>query len=410
MVDADHAEAHPCHCTTPSTSWACQPTDRRGAAYGDTAGARTNRHREPGSPTSDPTPLACLLAAAVVRRRGPRPRSHRAAMSRLDAGRRSRRRRSTPRRSACSLTRVDGAASPRRSSSPARATAAAGSSSSNRAAGSGSSTAARCSRRRSSTSGRASEPAANAASSASRSTRSTGRNGRFFVDYTDTQRQHGHRRVPRAPPTNSNSCLDDASACCCAIAQPFANHNGGMLAFGPDGYLYIGMGDGGSAGDPGNRAQSTATRLGKLLRIDVDHRSGRLQYANPPSNPYVGRSGLDEIWAIGLRNPWRFSFDRLTGDLWIGDVGQGQWEEIDRATKAGGLGRARTTAGGSWRVGPATTRRPAARRPARRCRSPSTRTTSAARSPAGTSTAARRTRRWPAATCSATTARAGSGP
>jgi glucose/arabinose dehydrogenase len=111
------------------------------------------------------------------------------------------------------------------------------------------------------------------------------------------------------------------------IAQPFANHNGGQLAFGPDGYLYIGMGDGGSAGDPNNNAQNLTSLLGKILRIDV---VGRTTYAIPPTNPFVGNAtARPEIWALGLRNPWRFSFDRKTGDLYIGDVGQGAWEEVD---------------------------------------------------------------------------------
>jgi hypothetical protein len=111
------------------------------------------------------------------------------------------------------------------------------------------------------------------------------------------------------------------------IAQPFANHNGGELQFGPDGYLYIGMGDGGNAGDPGNRAQNLGELLGKILRIDVDNGS---PYGIPPSNPFVNRSGArPQIWAYGLRNPWHFSFDGANGDLWIADVGQGQWEEVD---------------------------------------------------------------------------------
>jgi glucose/arabinose dehydrogenase len=109
--------------------------------------------------------------------------------------------------------------------------------------------------------------------------------------------------------------------------QPFENHNGGQIAFGPDGYLYIGLGDGGSAGDPLNSGQRTDTILGKLLRVEV---GGTGAYTVPQSNPYVGENGYrEEIWALGLRNPWRFAFDRLTGDLWIGDVGQNSFEEID---------------------------------------------------------------------------------
>jgi glucose/arabinose dehydrogenase len=126
--------------------------------------------------------------------------------------------------------------------------------------------------------------------------------------------------------------------------QPFANHNGGQIAFGPDGYLYIGLGDGGSQGDPSGNGQSLQTLLAKLLRIDVDALPAQdKQYAIPDSNPYAAGglapgAGLPEIWAYGLRNPWRFSFDRATGDLSIGDVGGGAREEIDRqpADSAGG--------------------------------------------------------------------------
>jgi glucose/arabinose dehydrogenase len=117
------------------------------------------------------------------------------------------------------------------------------------------------------------------------------------------------------------------------ISQPYDNHNGGGMAFGPDGYLYIGMGDGGSGGDPGNRAQSLKSLLGKMLRIDINATSGSHEYRIPSSNPYVGRSGRNEIWSRGLRNPWRWSFDRSTGSLWIGDVGQDRYEEIDTAVK-----------------------------------------------------------------------------
>jgi len=113
------------------------------------------------------------------------------------------------------------------------------------------------------------------------------------------------------------------------VSQPYANHNGGNILFGPDGYLYLGLGDGGSEGDPLGTGQDMGTFLGKMLRIDP-HASGGKAYTIPPDNPFVGKSGIKpEIWASGLRNPWRFSFDLLTGDLWIGDVGQNTWEEVD---------------------------------------------------------------------------------
>ena len=119
------------------------------------------------------------------------------------------------------------------------------------------------------------------------------------------------------------------------VQQPFFNHNGGHLAFGPDGYLYIGLGDGGSSGDPANRAQDRQQLLGKMLRLDVDN---GLPYTIPATNPFVGDpTTLDEIWALGLRNPWRYSFDRATGDLYLGDVGQTTWEEIN-VEAAGSLG------------------------------------------------------------------------
>jgi glucose/arabinose dehydrogenase len=115
-----------------------------------------------------------------------------------------------------------------------------------------------------------------------------------------------------------------------AVPQPFPNHNGGQLAFGPDGYLYIGLGDGGSERDPGDRGQSRSTLLGKILRIDTESTPDATGYAVPVDNPFVNTPGArHEIWAYGLRNPWRFSFDAVTGDLWIGDVGQDSWEEID---------------------------------------------------------------------------------
>jgi glucose/arabinose dehydrogenase len=113
-----------------------------------------------------------------------------------------------------------------------------------------------------------------------------------------------------------------------SVDQPFANHNGGDLHFGPDGFLYITLGDGGSGGDPNTNSQNLNTLLGKILRINPTP-AGAAAYQIPPGNPFVGRNGLDEIWDFGLRNPWRMSFDRTTGDLWIGDVGQGLREEVD---------------------------------------------------------------------------------
>jgi glucose/arabinose dehydrogenase len=127
----------------------------------------------------------------------------------------------------------------------------------------------------------------------------------------------------------------------------YTNHNGGAMAFGPDGYLYIGTGDGGGAGDPGNRAQNLKSFLGKILRIDVSGRTPARPYKIPASNPYVGKTGYDQIWLRGVRNPWRFSFDSATGDLWVGDVGQDRWEEVDRSPAAGGGGRGKNY---GWRV------------------------------------------------------------
>ena len=157
--------------------------------------------------------------------------------------------------------------------------------------------------------------------------------GRFFVDYTDTA---GNTVVARYTRRDADHADPGSERVLLHIAQPYANHNGGMLAFGPDGDLYVGTGDGGSGGDPQNHGQSLDTLLGKLLRLDV---SGD-PYAVPSTNPFVGRSGArPEIFDYGLRNPWRFSFDRRTGDLFIGDVGQNLYEEVDavRAGTPGGL-------------------------------------------------------------------------
>ncbi len=160
-------------------------------------------------------------------------------------------------------------------------------------------------------------------------------NGYFYVHYTNNNDNSNISRFSVSA-TNPNEADVASELILMTISQPYLNHNGGCLKFGPDGYLYIGMGDGGSAGDPQNNSQNTMSMLGKMLRIDVDNGS---PYAIPADNPFVGDPDvLDEIWAIGLRNPWRFSFDQLTGDLWIGDVGQGAREEIDMqlASSAGG--------------------------------------------------------------------------
>jgi glucose/arabinose dehydrogenase len=153
-------------------------------------------------------------------------------------------------------------------------------------------------------------------------------NGYFYVNYTDL---NGDTRVERYTVSAADSNLADTAThkLIIFIPQPYTNHNGGLVMFGPDGMLYIGMGDGGSAGDPQNRAQSPDSLLGKLLRIDVD---GGDPYAIPAGNPFATSGGAKEIWALGLRNPWRFAFDRSAGLLYIGDVGQARGK---RSTSSG---------------------------------------------------------------------------
>ena len=156
-------------------------------------------------------------------------------------------------------------------------------------------------------------------------------NGYFYVNYIDNS---GNTQISRFSVSTSDPSIADPDSefQILEVEQPYINHNGGCLRFGPEGYLYIGLGDGGSAGDPENRSQNLQTLLGKMLRIDIDNTEGSTNYAVPSNNPFVGDpNALDEIWSYGLRNPWRFSFDSETDELWIGDVGQGSIEEIDRA-------------------------------------------------------------------------------
>jgi len=161
------------------------------------------------------------------------------------------------------------------------------------------------------------------------------RNGRFFVYYTragDGTIVIAEYRVSPDP-----NVADTTEHVLVTIPHPVhTNHNGGMLAFGPDGFLYAGVGDGGGGNDEPNNAQNTEVLLGKILRIDVDRPGPGTPYSSPPDNPFVNAPGRDEIFAFGFRNPWRFSFDRMTGEPWIGDVGQDEREEIDRSLVRGG--------------------------------------------------------------------------
>ena len=158
----------------------------------------------------------------------------------------------------------------------------------------------------------------------------------FYINYT--RKSDGATVVAESRRLSSNS--NKACVSCLRqvirISQPYSNHNGGMIAFGPDEMLYIGMGDGGSGDDPAERAQNPESRLGKMLRIDPRNPAGSATYSVPSDNPDWGDpNAKPEIWSIGWRNPWRFSFDRETGDMWVGDVGQGAWEEIDKSEANG---------------------------------------------------------------------------
>lgn len=158
-------------------------------------------------------------------------------------------------------------------------------------------------------------------------------NGFFFVNYTDLQ---GNTVISRFTGVAKTGQVDPATEkILLQVKQPYPNHNGGGVVFGPDGYLYLSLGDGGSGGDPQNHAQSLDTFLGKILRIDINQGE---RYAIPPDNPFAKGGGLPEIWAYGLRNPWRFSFDLQTHDLFIADVGQNAYEEVDFIPAGSGAG------------------------------------------------------------------------
>jgi glucose/arabinose dehydrogenase len=162
-----------------------------------------------------------------------------------------------------------------------------------------------------------------------------GSNGRFVVHYTDL---NGNTRLSVFHVSADPDRADPASeTIVLAVQQPFSNHNGGQILFGPDGHLYLGLGDGGGAGDPEGNGQKITDLLADILRLDL---SSGTSAVPPADNPFVGRTDAEPaIWSYGLRNPWRFSFDRATGDLYIADVGQSAWEEVDVATAAAGIGK-----------------------------------------------------------------------
>ena len=164
-------------------------------------------------------------------------------------------------------------------------------------------------------------------------------NGHFYVYYSAASPRRSVLSRFSVKASNPRGADPASELIIMEIAQPFGNHNGGQIAFGPDGFLYVGLGDGGSGGDPQGNGQNKGTLLGSLLRIDVNGSSVGEKYRIPPDNPFGGVLGAkDEIWAYGLRNPWRFSFDRETGTLWLADVGQNAWEEVDVIRKGRNYG------------------------------------------------------------------------
>ena len=163
-------------------------------------------------------------------------------------------------------------------------------------------------------------------------------NGYFFVDYTASSPRRTVVSRFSLDAADQNRANPASELILLEIEQPFGNHNGGQIAFGPDGYLYIATGDGGSGGDPLRNGQNPNTLLGALLRIDVNEAANGRPYSIPPDNPFVAAPGREEVYAYGLRNPWRFSFDADTGALWAGDVGQNGYEEIDLIVAGGNYG------------------------------------------------------------------------
>lgn len=164
-------------------------------------------------------------------------------------------------------------------------------------------------------------------------------NGYFYVNYT-TQESKTHISRFRVSPDDPDKALRDSEQVLLTYDQPYGNHNGGQVSFGPDGYLYIAVGDGGAGGDPQGNGQNRSTLLGTILRIDIDRQENGNNYGIPTDNPFAGNNQgyREEIYAYGLRNPWRFSFDTETGQLWTGDVGQNAYEEVDIVEKGGNYG------------------------------------------------------------------------